>query len=504
MLLDLNPLAAGHEYFRLGAFEVSPDHRLLAWSADTSGAESFTLYVKELATGALLAETISGVSPSVAWANDSRTLFYVVLDDARRPCRLFRHRLGENPSADALVHFEADESFFLDIGRTRSNAYLLVDLSSHSTTEVRYASADRPEEAFRVIEPRRPGVEYSVTHHGDRFFITTNDGAPNFRLVSAPVSDPSRERWTEVLPHRPDVKVDSTDAFRRHLVVYEREAGLRQIRILALDAPGDAAGHLVEFPEPVYTVRQHENPEFDTTQLRFTYTSMVTPPSVVDYDMTARTWTVRKQTEVLGGYDPARYRSERLFATAPDGTRVPVSLVYQLPARAPRRSAAPAAQRLWRVRGELRSGVLVEQPEPARPRRDRRHRARARGRGDGARLVRGREAPPQAEHVHRFHRGRGAPDRGGLHRARPARDERRERGRAAHGRGRQPAAGPVPRGGGGGAVRGRGEHDARCVAPAHGHRVRRVGEPERRPRRIAASGAIRPTTTSGRRRIRTC
>jgi oligopeptidase B len=255
-----------------------------------------------------------------------------VLDDARRPCRLHRHLLGSNPAEDALVHFEADESFFIDIGRTRSNAFMMLDIASHSTSEVRYASADRPDEPFRVIEPRRAGIEYTVTHHDDRFFITTNDGAPNFRLVSAPVTDPSRERWTEVFPNRPDVKVDSTDAFRSHLVVYEREAGLRQIRIVDL---ATGAGHLVEFPEPVYTVHQHENPEFDTTLLRFTYTSLVTPASVIDYDLAARTWTVKKQTEVLGGYDPARYRSERLFATAPDGTRVPVSLVYQLPLERP-------------------------------------------------------------------------------------------------------------------------------------------------------------------------
>ena len=240
VLLDLNPLAAGHEYFRLGAFEVSPDHRLLAWSVDTSGAESFTLYVKDLASGALLGETITNVSPGVAWANDSRTLFYVVLDDARRPCRLFRHRLGDAPSADVMVHDETDESFFVDIGRTRSNAYLLLEIASHSTSEVRYVGADRPEEPFRTIEPRRAGVEYSVSHHGDRFFITTNDGGTNFRLVSAPVSDPSRGRWTEVLPHRPEVKLDSTDTFAHHLVVYEREAGLRQIRILELD--GRAGG----------------------------------------------------------------------------------------------------------------------------------------------------------------------------------------------------------------------------------------------------------------------
>jgi oligopeptidase B len=328
ILLDLNPLAEGQSYFRLGAFDVSPDHRWLAWSGDTSGAESFALHIKDLVTGEELAETIGNVSASVAWANDSETLFYVVLDAARRPCSLYRHRRGADPATDELVYFEEDESFFLDVRRTRSRAYLLLELSSHSTTEVRFANADRPADPYRVVVPRRPGVEYGVSHYGDRFFITTNDEAPNFRLVSAAVSDPSKPSWTPVLPYRPEVKVDGTDAFRDHLVVYEREAGLKQIRVITLATGED---YLIPFPEPVYSIRAHENPEFDTTRLRFTYTSMVTPSSVVEYDMAARTWTVRKQTEVLGGYDPSLYRSERFFATAPDGTRIPVSLVYRLP-----------------------------------------------------------------------------------------------------------------------------------------------------------------------------
>ncbi|HEY8258573.1 MAG TPA: S9 family peptidase [Gemmatimonadales bacterium] len=328
VLLDLNPLAAGHSYFRLGAFEVSPDHRLLAWSADIDGSESFTLRIKDLTTGRMLGDTIGNLSAAGAWANDSETLFYVVLDAARRPCSLYRHRLGDDPSRDQLVYFEEDESFFVDIDRTRSQAYLLLELSSHSTSEVRFASADRPHEPFRCVVPREPGIEYSVSHHDERFFITTNDDAPNFRLVSAPVRDPSKANWTPVLPYRPEVRVDATDAFRHHLVVYEREAGLRQVRIIAL---GSGEDHLVSFPEPVYSIRRHDNPEFDATLLRFTYTSMVTPSSVVDYDMRERTWTVRKQTEVLGGYDPTRYQSERLLATAPDGTRVPISLVYRQP-----------------------------------------------------------------------------------------------------------------------------------------------------------------------------
>jgi oligopeptidase B len=328
VLLDLNQLAAGHAYFRMGAFEVSPDHRLLAYSADTTGAESFTLFVKDLATGALFAESIEGTSPTAAWANDSRTLFYILLDDVRRPSRLFRHTVGTNPTGDVLVHHEPDDAFFLDIHRTRSRRYLVLEAASHSTSEARYLRADEPAGELRVVEPRRHGVEYAVTHHGERFYIVTNDGAPNFRLVAAPVEQPGREHWTPVLPYRPEVRLDAAEAFERHLVLWERRDGLRQLRVLEL-ATGQE--HLVSFPEPVYTVRPNENPEFETSVFRFSYTSLVTPNSVVDYDLATRTWTVRKQTEVLGGYDPSGYRSERLFATAPDGTRVPISLVYRLP-----------------------------------------------------------------------------------------------------------------------------------------------------------------------------
>ena len=328
VLLDQNPLAAEHAYFKLGVREVSPDHRLLAYSVDISGAEDFTLYIKDLSTGRLLAETIGNTSPGVTWANDSRTLFYTLLDHARRPGRLYRHTVGTSPTTDVLVYFEPDESFFLDINRTRSRRYLLLDITSHSTSEVRFLDAEDPEGDFRVVQPREAGVEYSVEHHDERFFITTNDSAPNFRLVHTPVASPSKANWSPVLPYRPDIKLDETDAFRSHLVVYERQAGLRQIRVIDLISGEE---HLVPFPEPVYTLRTHENPEFETTLLRFTYTSLVTPASVVEYDMAQRTWLVRKQTEVRGGYDPSLYRSERVFATAPDGQLVPISLVYRAP-----------------------------------------------------------------------------------------------------------------------------------------------------------------------------
>ena len=328
IVLDQNVLAAGHGYLRLGALEVSPDHRLVAYTVDTSGAEEFTLFIKDLKTGSLLGESIPRVSSGPAWANDSSTVFYCMLDGSRRPYRLYRHQVGTSQSEDVLVYVEPDASFYMEISRTRSAEYLLLDLSSHTTSEVWFTPADRPHEPFRLIQARQPGVEYSVTHHGESFFITTNDAAPNFRLVRTPVGRTTREHWSPVLPYRPEVKLDSTDAFRRHLVLYEREAGLRQIRIIDF---ASGAEHLIPFPEPVYTIRPHANPDFESTLLRFTYTSLVTPNSVVDYEMQDHTWTVRKLTQVRGGYDASQYRSERLLATAPDGATVPISLVYRLP-----------------------------------------------------------------------------------------------------------------------------------------------------------------------------
>jgi oligopeptidase B len=336
ILLDLNAVAAGHPYCRLGAREISPDHRYLAYSVDLTGAEQFELRIKDLTTGRLLPERILNSSRSVAWANDGRTLFYVTLDHARRPYAAYRHSLGRAPAEDAVVHLETDEAFFVEVTRTRSRGFLLLELASHTTSEVHYLPADQPEGEFRVLIPRHHGVEYSVTHQGDRFYVATNAGAANFCVLEAPANDARSRPWRELLPHREAVKVDGLDAFEGHLVVHEREAGLRQIRVIHL-ATGDA--HRVVFPEPVYTLHRSENPAFDTAILRFVYTSLVTPATVVDYDMSARTWTERKRT-VVHGYDASLYRSERVAAVAPDGTRVPVSLVYRTPL--PRDGSRPA------------------------------------------------------------------------------------------------------------------------------------------------------------------
>ncbi len=326
VLLDQNALAEGEAYCRIGAFKVSPDHRLLAYSVDTSGAEAYTLFVKNLETGELLPDKVPNTYYGVEWANDNTTVFYNVLDEARRPFKLFRHTIGNaDSSQDTLVYHEPDDAFFLWISKTRSKAFLLMTLQSNTTTEVRYVPADEPEADFATIHPRQHEMEYSVDHHGDRFLIVTNDDAKNFKLVEAPVAAPSKENWRDLIPHRPDVLIDDMDAFAGHLAIYERESGLQRIRITS---PNGEDARYVEFPEQVYTYRAGPNEEFDKAVLRFTYTSLVTPNSVVDYHMDTATWELKKQDEIPSGYDPSLYKSERIMATAPDGVKVPMSLVY--------------------------------------------------------------------------------------------------------------------------------------------------------------------------------
>jgi oligopeptidase B len=326
ILLDQNALAEGTSYFQLGVFKVSPNHQLLAYSTDTAGAEIYTIFFKDLASGALLPDRITNAYYGVEWANDNRTLFYNVLDDALRAYKAFRHTLGSSQAEDALVYHEADEAFYLNIAKTRSSAYLLITLESTTSTEVRFASADRPHADFAVVQPRLLNVEYSVEHHDDSLLIVTNQQAQNFKLVTAPVVTPGWEHWRDLIPHRADVLIDGIDVFREHLAVYERAGGLKRIRISRPDA-GEA--RYVSFPEPVYSFTPGPNEQFDSSTLRFTYTSLVTPNSVIDYDMRAGSWQMKKQDEIAGGYDPTRFGSERIYATAADGTRVPISLVYK-------------------------------------------------------------------------------------------------------------------------------------------------------------------------------
>ena len=322
--LDVNRLAEGQRFMSVGAYRVSDDGSLLAYSTDSTGFRQYTLRVKDLRTGELLPDRMEKVV-SVTWAADGRTLFYTVEDHAKRSHRVLRHVLGTDPAKDPVVYEEADERFGIYVGRTRSREWLVMSAGSHTTSELRVLEAARPAGEWRVVLPRKQDVEYDLDHHGDRFYLRINDAGRNFRLVSAPVADPSRG-WTEVLPHRDDVMLESADFFRDHWIASERVAGLPRLRVTALRT-GEA--HDVAFPEPVYTAGLASNPEFDTRTVRYAYQSLVTPSSVYDYDLDARKATLLKRTEVLGGYDPGAYVSERIHATAPDGTRIPVSLVYR-------------------------------------------------------------------------------------------------------------------------------------------------------------------------------
>jgi oligopeptidase B len=332
--LDLNALAEGHTYCALGVYAVSDDGRLLAYTMDYTGFREYTLYVKNLETGTLESDYVEKVA-SVAWSADPTILFYVSEDEAKRPYRLWRHRLGAPAADDTLVSEEPDQLFRLHVWRSRSRAFLFVLSGSFTTTEVRYLGAAVPHADWRLMLARTKDHEYYVDHGGEQFFIRTNAGGRrNFRLVTAPIDDPRPERWVEILPHRDHVMLDDVDVFYAHYVVHEREDGLTRLRITNR-ASGDF--HHVAFPEPAYDIDPEPNLEFATEFYRFRYQSFVTPGSVYDYDVIARTLVLRKRTEVLGGYDPSLYRSERLHATAPDGTRIPISLVYRLPApEAPR------------------------------------------------------------------------------------------------------------------------------------------------------------------------
>jgi oligopeptidase B len=349
LLLDLNALAEGHSFLGLDSFEVSEDNHLLAFSIDTTGFRQYVLSIKDLRTGATLAERFERVT-SVAWASDNRTLFYTVEDETtKRSHRLYRHVLGTT-EPDALLYEEPDERFRIEVERTRSGAFLILSIASHTTSEARFLRADQPTGEFQVIAPREDKHEYYVDHHpglgpnpsDGLFYIRTNSGARTFRLVTVSVIDPRREFWHEVIPNRAEVMVAAAEVFQTHLVLFEREAGLPYVRIVDLTADSPtalAASHRVEFAEPAYNASIGENPEFGTSQLRFNYESFVTPRSIFDYDVRTRERHLRKQQPVLGGYDPSQYVSERLHATASDGTRVPLSIVHRRDT--PRDGSAP-------------------------------------------------------------------------------------------------------------------------------------------------------------------
>jgi oligopeptidase B len=332
IVLDANQLALGHHYFELGYVERSPDEALVAYAADVDGSERHVLRFRDLTTGEDLGDVIEGVYYGSAWSVDSRTFFYVKPDHAMRPYQVWRHRLGTPPADDALVFQEDDERFEVNVELSKSERYVLITTASHVTSECHFIPSDRSDEAAAIIEPRREGVEYSIEHQGTRFLILTNDGAVNFRLMAAPVDNPGRASWTEVVSERADVRLNFIDVHRMHVGLGQRSDGLQRIEVLD-SATGEL--HVVAQPDAAYTAFPGSNPDYESGVMRFFYSSLTAPWQAVDYDMTSRTRTIVKEQPVRGGYRRDDYATERAWAAARDGVRVPISIVYRKDAWTP-------------------------------------------------------------------------------------------------------------------------------------------------------------------------
>ena len=324
VVLDVNELAKGQTFMSLGAFDVSDDGNMLAYTTDNTGFRQFTLAVKDLRTGKVLADHAERVD-SVTWANDNKTVFYTIEDETtKRSYRAYRHTVGTTGN-DTPVYEEKDERFDVYAGKTRSKAYVFLVSGSHTTTEARYIPADQPIAEWKVLEPRKQDVEYYPDHNGDSFYIRVNDTGRNFRLVKAPVTDPGKKNWQEIVSNRKEVMLDDTDYFKNYYVLYEREKGLPQMRVC--DLRSSECKH-IEFPEPAYVSYSYINKEFDTTKFRYGYQSFITPASVFEYDMASGGSTLLKQKEVPGGYDRTRYQVERIQANASDGVKIPISVLH--------------------------------------------------------------------------------------------------------------------------------------------------------------------------------
>ncbi|HEX4780783.1 MAG TPA: S9 family peptidase [Usitatibacter sp.] len=324
VMLDVNELAKGHAFTSVGLLDVSPDGKRLAYTVDFTGYRQYTLHVKDLATGELAPENAARVT-SLAWAADNATLFYVEEDEVtKRSFRLHRLTLGE--PGDAMLYEERDDLYDITVGDTRSEALIVLTATSKDTSEARILDAAKPRGEFRLVEPRHPGREYYVDHHGDELLIRTNDRGADFRVVRAPLSDPSRHNWRQMVAHRPHVMLDEVCVFKDFWCLVERDKGLIRLRFTRF-ATGEE--HYMEFDEAVYSVQLGANYEFDTPTVRVVYESLVTPRSWYEYDVASRERKLLKRQPVLGKFDPADYQSEALTALAKDGTRIPVSIVYR-------------------------------------------------------------------------------------------------------------------------------------------------------------------------------
>jgi len=327
ILLDMNAMAEGHAYFHADAFAVSPDTKLLAYAVDTLSRRQYTVHIKNLETGEIYKDVMYPASPAVVWANDSKSIFYTANNpETLLSEKIKKHILGTNGSSDKVVYEEKDKSNYLHLGKLRSKKYITVTSAATMSSEVYYLDANRPDDPFKVIQARIKDVLYQVDEQNGRFLILTNLDAKNFRLMETPVGNTGVDNWKDVIPHRTDVLIEGIYAFKNFYVVAERRNGLRQLRMHNMSTNED---HYLEFAEPAYTADVGDNPEFDSRVLRYNYTSLTTPSSTFDYDMESRIGKLLKEQEVMGGYDKSEYVTERLFATASDGAKVPISIVYK-------------------------------------------------------------------------------------------------------------------------------------------------------------------------------
>ena len=327
VMLDGNVEAKGKAFFQLGGAAHSPDHAMLAWSSDDRGSEYYTLRIRDIATARDLADTIEETGGGCVWSADSRYVFYVRLDENHRPSRLFRHEVGSDPESDVLVFEEKDPGFFMGVGTTRSDNYIVIDCHDHETSECWLIDQNDVTGEPRLVAARKAGVEYSIDEaHGTLYILTNADGAEDFKIVTAPVETPSRENWRDMIPHERGTLILSHTCYARHMVRLERTGGLPRIVVSRLD---DSSEHEISFDEEAYSLGLSGGYEFDTDILRFTYSSMTTPSRVYDYDVTTRKRVLRKEQEVPSGHDPDDYVTRRIMAPAHDGELVPVTLLYK-------------------------------------------------------------------------------------------------------------------------------------------------------------------------------
>ena len=356
ILLDCNALAEGHAFFDIGEVSLSEDDKLLAYSVDMVSRRIYTVYVKDLETGELVGEPIASTSGNIVWASDNQTLFYGVKDEALRPCKIMRHRLGTAVDDDVLVYEETDETFVCYINKTKSRKYLIITSDSTLSSECRILESDRPERTFRVFQDRQPDMLYGIDHYREHFYIQTNaDGAKNYKIMRTLVGQTEKVNWEEVVPHREQVMIEGVTIFDKFFVIEEREGGLVKIRVKTWNGDTD---YYIDFGEPTYTAGVGANPDFDAVTLRYSYNSMTTPSSVYEYDMEKRTKTLLKRQEIIGGYNPEDYVTERLMAPSHDGVLVPISIVYK---------KAKAVEPVETPLGEESALRQAQGPQPNRP-----------------------------------------------------------------------------------------------------------------------------------------